>query len=98
MISRNDRPIRLICDVGRIGHPDAVTLDALARLQLTARRHGRTIELHGACDELEALIRLVGLQHVLPMAGSRIEPFGQAEQREEMGRVEEERDTGDPVA
>ena len=54
------------CDVGALGRPDAVAIDALARLQLTARRLGRRVELRRACVELEELLRLAGLDDVLP--------------------------------
>jgi ABC-type transporter Mla MlaB component len=45
---------------------DAATVDALARLQLAARRQGRSITLLGASEELRALIAFMGLQEVLP--------------------------------
>ena len=35
----------VVCDVGALAEPDAITIDALARLQLTARRVGCTVEL-----------------------------------------------------
>ena len=99
MVSRNDRSIPLTCDVTGVSHPDAITLDALARLQLMARRHGRTIVLRGACEELRELIRLVGLVDELPAVDELgVEPLGQSEQREQVGGIEEEGDAGDPVA
>jgi ABC-type transporter Mla MlaB component len=88
----------IICDVGAIDDPDAVTVDALARLQLTARRLGRRVELRRACDELEQLLALMGLSDVLPCRGaSGLDPQGQAEEREQPLGVEEERDPGDPT-
>ena len=55
-----------ICDVSAVG-VDAVTVDALARLQLAARRHGCRIRLCGsASPELLALVELMGLTDVLP--------------------------------
>lgn len=45
---------------------DAVTVDALARLQLAARRHGCRIRLLGASDELLELVAFMGLGDVLP--------------------------------
>jgi ABC-type transporter Mla MlaB component len=45
---------------------DAVTVDALARLQLAARRHGCQVRLCGASDELLELMRFMGLTDVLP--------------------------------
>jgi ABC-type transporter Mla MlaB component len=55
-----------ICDVSGVG-VDAVTVDALARLQLAARRHGCRIRLCGsASPELLALVEFMGLTDVLP--------------------------------
>jgi ABC-type transporter Mla MlaB component len=88
----------IVCDVGAIADPDAVTVDVLARLQVTARRLGRRIELRRACDELEELLALMGLADVLPCRGaSGLDPQGQAEEREQPLGVEEERDPGDPT-
>ena len=46
--------------------PDAVTVDALARLQLAARRHGCQVRLRHASDELLELVAFMGLTDVLP--------------------------------
>jgi ABC-type transporter Mla MlaB component len=46
---------------------DAATVDALARLQLAARRQGARIGLYGATAELRELIGFMGLQEVLPI-------------------------------
>jgi ABC-type transporter Mla MlaB component len=46
--------------------PDAVTIDALARLQVAARRHGCQIRLRHASSELLELIAFMGLRDVLP--------------------------------
>ena len=82
--------------------PDCRTVEALARLQLAARRGGRQLVLHGPCPELRELVELCGLSEVLPCAdaaaGSGVEAVGQAEEREPARRVEEERDPGDPIA
>jgi ABC-type transporter Mla MlaB component len=60
-----------ICDVS--GVPvDAVTVDAVARLQLAARRHGCRIRLCGASGELLTLVAFMGLTEVLPCARTRI--------------------------
>ena len=56
---------RAFCDVRDVG-ADAVTVDALARLQLAARRHGCRIVLRGASPELRELVALMGLDDVLP--------------------------------
>jgi ABC-type transporter Mla MlaB component len=55
------------CDVAAVTDPDGVTIEALARLQLTARRRGRRIRLSGACGELRGLLALTGLAEVLPL-------------------------------
>jgi ABC-type transporter Mla MlaB component len=44
---------------------DAVAVDALARLELAARRHGCRVTLTGAGCELRELIELVGLRELL---------------------------------
>jgi ABC-type transporter Mla MlaB component len=46
--------------------PDAVTVDALARLQLAARRYGCRVRLCGASNELHALVTFMGLEDILP--------------------------------
>lgn len=60
---------RIVCDVGAFTHPDAVTVDALARLHLAAGRLGRSVELHHASPELQALLTLMGLADVLVFVG-----------------------------
>ena len=82
----------IVCDIGALsGHrPDVALLDALARLQLALRRYDIEIVLLEAPAELAELIALTGLQDVL-----RVEPRGQAEERKERSRVEEERELDD---
>ena len=53
------------CDVSGVP-ADAVTVDALARLQLAARRHRCRVRLRNASDELLALVAFMGLDDVLP--------------------------------
>jgi ABC-type transporter Mla MlaB component len=53
------------CDVHGV-EPDAITVDALARLQLAARRHGCQVRLCNASDELLHLVAFMGLADVLP--------------------------------
>lgn len=55
----------VVCDVSGVV-PDAVAVDALARLQLAARRQGCQIRLRGASPELRALVAFMGLRDVLP--------------------------------
>jgi ABC-type transporter Mla MlaB component len=54
-----------LCDVGSV-ETDAVTVDALARLQLAARRYGCRVRLCGASNELRDLVAFMGLTDVLP--------------------------------
>jgi ABC-type transporter Mla MlaB component len=53
------------CDVTSVA-PDAVTVEALARLQLGARRTGCQVRLLNASDELLRLVAFMGLTDVLP--------------------------------
>jgi len=55
----------LRCEVDGV-EADAVAVDALARLQLAARRHDCRIRLCGASDGLLALVAFMGLEDVLP--------------------------------
>jgi ABC-type transporter Mla MlaB component len=52
------------CDVGGV-EPDAVTVDALARLRLAANRAGCEVRLANASAELRDLIAFMGLRDVL---------------------------------
>ena len=79
------------CDVGSVT-PTATAIDALARLQLNARRLGLELRLRHASSELQELIAFAGLDEVL-----RVEPRGKPEEREERRRVEEERQLDDPA-
>jgi len=54
-----------LCDVFGV-EPDAVTADALARLQLAAARRGCQVRLSGASAELLDLLAFMGLSDVLP--------------------------------
>jgi anti-anti-sigma regulatory factor len=85
-------PNTVVLDVSVLA-PDGMTIDALARLHLTARQRGQGLELRDASDELRELIAFVGLEDVL-----RVEPRGQAEQREQGLRVQEERQLDDLTA
>ena len=52
------------CDVAGVD-PDAVTVDALARLQLAARRRRCEVRLCNASADLLELVELMGLSNVL---------------------------------
>lgn len=61
-----DRQALVICDVGAIDRPDAVTVDAIAQLQLTAKRMGCLLLLKDVRPRLRELIELSGLSEALP--------------------------------
>jgi anti-anti-sigma regulatory factor len=69
---------------------DIGTVDALARLQLSARRLGRRLRLRDVPLELRELIELAGLSRVLG-----VEPVWQAEEREVALHVEKRVQPGD---
>jgi hypothetical protein len=83
-------PRAIVCDVGAVA-PDLDAIDALARLQLNARRLGLDLRLRHASNDLKALIELAGLDEVLC-----VEASWEPEEREDRGGVEEERELGDP--
>ena len=89
-LERSDAEV-LDCDVAALTRPDAGTVEALARLQLTARRHGRWIRLRDPSPELRELLDLFGLAEAL-----RVEPRRQPEEREQPLGVEERVQMGDP--
>jgi hypothetical protein len=88
-------PGPIVCDVGGLVDPDLRAVEALSWLQLGLRRAGLWFELRNAGPDLRALIDLVGLAEVLSL---RVEVVGQAEQREQVLRIQEERDPPEPVA
>lgn len=84
------------CDVGKLVHPDLAAIDALARLQLTARREGAEIRLLNADDRLRELLDLAGLCDVVALGAELpLEARGKPEEREQAGGAEEEGDSGD---
>ncbi len=58
-------PVLLVCEVSELTRPDAVTVDALARLALAARRRGVAVRLRSADPTLVDLIAALGLDGVL---------------------------------
>jgi len=54
-----------LCNVSGVDS-DAVTVDALARLQVAARRHSCQVRLRHASSELLELLAFIGLGDVLP--------------------------------
>jgi hypothetical protein len=87
---RRPGPVAVTCDVGNLPC-DTRVVDAMARLRLRARRLGIDLRYRDPCDDLRALVELVGLGEVL--IESDLVAERKAEQREETLRVEEE---GDP--
>jgi anti-anti-sigma regulatory factor len=85
----------LVCDARGLVDADAVALDAIARLQLTARRLGGRICVRHAPAELEDLLRLTGLAEICGLL-SVLER--KAEEREDSLGVEEEGQLDDPPA
>jgi hypothetical protein len=78
--------------VSALDQPDVRDVEALARMHLLAGRCAYRLELCHAGSELRELLDLVGLRQVL-----RVEARGEAEQREQVLGVEEERDPPEPV-
>jgi hypothetical protein len=81
---------RIDCDLDRFAEADLGAVGIVARLHLATRRLGYELRLRHVSLELRELISLAGLADVL-----RVEPQGEAEEREDPLGVEEERDLGD---
>jgi ABC-type transporter Mla MlaB component len=64
LLQASGAPIAL-CDVSGV-LPDAVTVDALARLQLAARGYRCQVRLRNASPELLDLVAFMGLADVVP--------------------------------
>ena len=95
----DDATDQLVCDVGAIIAPDAVTIDALARLQLTAKRMGCEVRIRRASPELRDLIAFMGLSGVVPLSDrSGLEARRQTKEGEQPVSGEEERDPADPAS
>lgn len=73
-----DGPEAVVCDARGVAAPTLVTVQALARAALTARRLGVPFRVRAA-PSLRALLDLVGLVQLL----------GEPEEREPAGGVEE---------
>jgi hypothetical protein len=84
-----------VCDVGALVEPDVGAVDALARLQLAARRSGCRISLEHVAPELSELLELMGLAEVFARGGSALEAARQPEEGEQPRRIEEEADPDD---
>lgn len=82
----------VVCDLADLSDADLGTLEAIAWLQLAARRAGWQLVLRNAPSDLAELADLCGLGEALGLQAGR-----QAEHREESGGVEEEGDAADAV-
>ena len=58
-------PVIAFCDVGQIELVDAVTVDALARLQLAGLQRSCQVRLRNPSEALRQLVWLMGLEGVL---------------------------------
>ena len=85
-------PRPIVCDLSALGDADVQVIELLGRLELAARRHGRTLRLRNASPALIGLIAFVGLDSAL-----RLEAGREAEEREDPVGVEEERQLDDPA-
>src|SRR3954449_611853 len=93
-----NRDIVLIVDAETdevLGHvdaraPDLALIEALARVQLSARRRGSRVRLTNVTDGLRGLVDLVGLSDVLLVEAQRKPELG------EEVRVDEVVQPGDP--
>ncbi|MGW9429782.1 STAS domain-containing protein [Streptomyces decoyicus] len=66
----------VLCDVRALDAPDLATVEALLRLQLTARRLGHGIRLCHVPEGLGLLLTLTGLTEILPTARPPVAPPG----------------------
>lgn len=55
----------VVCDVGALAGAHTATVDAVARIALTARRHGRPVHVRHANPSLRHLLELMGLADVV---------------------------------
>jgi anti-anti-sigma regulatory factor len=79
----------IVCDLRGVA-ADCVTVDAIARMHLAARRAGVELSVRHASAELRELLAFTGLNGVLGL-----EPGRQAEEREELLGAQEERQLDD---
>jgi hypothetical protein len=60
----SDNATNAWCDVSGL-EPDAVAVDALARIRLAALRFGCAVRVRGCSVELSALVQFMGLREIL---------------------------------
>jgi hypothetical protein len=88
----------IVIDAHDLGAPDLAVVDALARLQLEARRCGGSIRVVEISDGLRDVLALVGLGDLVDPDGfGRRDGGWQAEQREQGRGVEIGVDRPDPA-
>ena len=80
----------VVLDCSAYAEAKAEQLDRIARLCLSSKRRGCALRLANAGEDLLALIEFAGLGSV-----SGLEVGGEAEEREDPGRVQEEGDVRD---
>ncbi len=85
----------VVCDVRGLDDGDALAIDLLARLQLTARRLGARMDVCHASERMVSLLAFTGLAEA---CGLSVERERQPEQREERLGVEEEGELDDASA
>lgn len=98
----------VVCDVAGLAPPGLAAVDALARLELTARRAGGRIRLKDPDPALRALLDLVGLRFDASVVAAGdpggherrgllgpVQMRGESEQREPARGVEEAVEPGD---
>jgi ABC-type transporter Mla MlaB component len=64
LVERSDAEL-VVCDVRALVEPDAVAVEALARVRLTVRRLGCRVRFRHSCHELEELLAFMGLADAL---------------------------------
>lgn len=60
----------VVCELGALAAADCVAVEALARMQLSARRLGRRLYLRNVSPELSGLLYFVGLGEVVGEGGA----------------------------
>jgi hypothetical protein len=80
---------KVILNCARLS-PDIASVERIARLRVCVRRGGYDLSLANVSEELRQVIGLAGLAQTLGVEVKR-----QPEQREELGRIEEEGDLPD---
>jgi ABC-type transporter Mla MlaB component len=81
---------RIVLDCAALAEADAGQLEGITRLCLRSKRRGCTLRLANPSEGLLELIEFAGLASVLGA-----EAGGEAEEREDPSRVEEEGELGD---